>query len=242
MKSILCVALVLFGFIGVFAQERTISKAEFMAVLRNPNSQALFAWKGKSFRNIRTIEVKIEGPKPLDQFLKSTHEFVPNYATESNRLYVSRFITENRIGTETTRSESIQIGDKNYKRKGNEAWTLETVEVKPKPATTETTVSPSSVSTEVERIVEYKYLGSEKINNQTANMYAEIMRTKHISPATNEETRNIGTTKYWFNEDGVILKEDVIWDSQSKAQRFYNHRTSDWELDPNIKIEAPVGN
>lgn len=242
MKRIFCIVVILFGTIGVFAQERTISKAEFEAVSKNPNRHALVAWKGKSFRNIRTIEVKIEGPKPLDQFLKSTHEFVPNNAAESNRLYASRFVTENRTGTETTRSESIVIGDKNYKRKDNQPWTLETVEVKPKPPTTETTAPPSSVSTVVERIIEYKYLGTEKLNNQTANIYAEIMKIKHLDPATNKETRNTQITKYWFNEDGVILKEDTVWDSRGKAVTFYNHRTSVWELDPSIKIEVPAMN
>jgi hypothetical protein len=242
MKSILFIVLVLFGFIGVFAQERTISKAEFNVVFSNPNQLALIRWKGKSFRNIRTIETKVEGPKPLDQFLKSTHEFVPNYAPESNRLYVSRFITENRIGSKTTKSESIQIGEKSYKRQDNEPWTEEAVEVKPKPTTTDTTASPAFVSTEVERTAEYKYLGSEKINNQTANLYAVIIKTTHFNPTINEETRNTQTSKYWFNEDGVMLKEDIIWESRSKAVTFYNHRTSVWELDPNIKIEAPVVN
>jgi hypothetical protein len=66
------------------------------------------------------------------------------------------------------------------------------------------------------------------------------MKIKHIDPATNQETRNTQTTKYWFNEDGVIIKEDVVWDSRGKAVIFYNHRTSVWELDPNIKIDAPA--
>jgi hypothetical protein len=255
MKSILCVTLVLFGFISVFSQERTISKAEFEAVSKKPNRYAVLAWKGKSFRNVRTNEVKLNGSKPIDSFLKSTMEFVPNYAPESNLLYVTHSIIENRIGSKITKSESIRIGGKNYKRKDNEPWIVEIVEVKPKSATTETTTPSTSIGTEiesiiesvnreVERIIEYKYLGTEKLNNQNANVYAVIMKTKHIHLASNKERQNIKTTKYWFSEDGVILKEDDIAESRGEAGTFtfYNYITSVWELDPNIKVEAPVLN
>ena len=254
MKIILFAALVLFGFIGVFSQERTISKAEFEAVSKNPNRYAIIAWKGKSFRNIRTDEIKLEGLKSIDRFLKSTMEFVSNHALASNRQHVTRSIIENRSGAKTTKIESIQIGDKSYKRKDNQPWAIETVEVKPKSATVRTAF-PTSLGTEIESIIEtvnpevegtieYKYLGTEKLNNQPANVYAVIMKTKHIRLASNKERRNIKTTKYWFSENGVILKEDNIAESRGEAGTFtfYNHITSVWELDQNIKIETPVMN
>ena len=43
MKSILCMIMLLFGFIGVFAQEKTIRQAEFDAVYQNSPEK----WKGK---------------------------------------------------------------------------------------------------------------------------------------------------------------------------------------------------
>lgn len=233
MKSILFVALVLFGFIGVFAQERTISKAEFEAVSESPNKWAPTRWTGKSYRMITTTESKISGKVPQDLSSKITIEFASPT--------ISHFISESRMGSKISRNESIRIGDKTYKRNGDEAWIEGTVEVNPTSKKTETT-SPAPSNNQADSQIEYKYLGSEKLNNQTTNVYAWISKKNLIDPSTNKEKISTSIAKYWFTEDGILLKEDRVMEHKTGEVTIYNRLTTVWELDPNITVIAPILN
>lgn len=233
MKRIFSAVLILIGAVGVFAQERTISKTEFDALFKNPNRLAPFVWKGKTWRNIITTETKAEGKKPLDSSTKSTSVYAP--------WQKSHTFSESRTGSKITKREVIRLGDKIYTRNENEAWTVEAFVEKPKPETT-APAAPVAVDSKVERNIEYKYLGTEKLNSQTTNVYAHIMKTKSADPLTNVERAYIHTMKYWFNEDGTLLKEDRVIEGRGEAGTLYNRLTIIYELDPNIIIEAPLIN
>lgn len=56
MEKILCLTLILFGFTGIFAQEKNVTQAEFDTILKN----ALSGWKDKSYRMITTSETSSE--------------------------------------------------------------------------------------------------------------------------------------------------------------------------------------
>jgi len=222
MKSILCISLVLFGFIGVFAQEKTIERAEFDAVYQN----SLEKWKGKSYRMIITTQSSTEGRPQTDYSSKSTIEYTS--ATTSRLIY------ENSFQSKTSNSETIRIGDKIYIREGNGTWKAETSEVKSQPGNKIT-----NTDNQADGQIEYKFLGTEKLGSQTSNVYAKIARKKGINSTNNKETVSTTTTKYWFGEDGMVLKSDMKMDSQTGEKIFHNRLTQVWELDPNIKIEEP---
>lgn len=232
MKNILCAALILFGAVGVLAQERTISKEEFDAALKNPNRIAAFVWKGKTWRMTITSETKAEGKKPVDSSTKSISEFAP--------WQTSRTISEIRTGSKITKSEKIRIGDKIYKRNENEAWTVDPFEEKPPSQRAGTAATAAPADGKIERQYEYKYLGNEMLNDQTTNVYVEILKTKTLDPSTNLERVFTHTNKYWFNEDGTQLKEERVMEGRIESGTFYNRLTMLYELDQNIKIEAPV--
>ena len=232
MKNIFCAALILFAGIGVFAQERTISEAEFLSVLKNPNKIAPAVWQGKTWRMIITTETKAEGQKPLDSSTKSITEFAPGQT--------SRVILEIRQGSKITKSAKIRIKDKIYKRNGDEAWTVEAFEEKQRAETTGTTASTVPAESKFERQTEFKYLGSEVFNNQKTNVYAEIIKRKSTDPTLKSTFTQ--TMKYWLNEDGTLLREDLVIESRNETGTFNNRRTMIYELDPNIKIEAPTVN
>lgn len=232
MKNIFCAALILFGAMGIFAQERTISQPEFESVFKNPNKMAPFIWKGKTWRMIITTETKAEGKKPLDSSTKSTSEFAP--------WQISRTISEIREGSKITKSEKIRIKDKIYKRNENEAWTVEPLVEKPQPEKTADTAAPVTADSKFERQTEFKYLGSEVLNNQKTNVYVQIMKTKSTDHSL--ERAYTHTMKYWFNEDGTLLKEDRVIEGRNETGTLYNRLTMIYELDPNIKIEAPIVN
>jgi hypothetical protein len=222
MKSILCIGLVLFGFIGIFAQEKTIGQAEFDTVYQNSPEK----WKGKSYRMIITTQSSTEGRPQTDYSSKS---IIENASTTTSRV-----IYENSFQSKTSNSETIRIGDKIYIREGNGVWKEGTSEVKSQPENKIT-----NADNQADGQIEYKFLGTEKLGNQTANVYAKIARKKGINSTNNKETVSTTTTKYWFGEDGMILKSDMKMDSQTGEKIFHTRLTQVWELDPNIKIEAP---
>lgn len=222
MKCILSIGLVLFGFIGVFAQEKTIGQAEFDAVYQNSPEK----WKGKPHRMIITTQSRTEGRPQTDYSSKS---IIENASTTTSRV-----IYENSFQSKNSNSETIRIGDKIYTREGNGAWKEGTSEVKAQPGNKIT-----NTDNQADGQIEYKYLGTEKLDNQTANVYVKIARKKGINSANNKETVSTTTTKYWFGEDGMILKSDMKMDSQTGEKIFHTRLTQVWELDPNIKIEAP---
>jgi hypothetical protein len=232
MKYIFCTALILFAATGIFAQGRTISQTEFESVLKNPNKMAPVIWKGKTWRMIITTEVKAEGQKPVDSSTKSITEFASGQT--------SRVILEIRQGSKITQSEKIRIKDKIYIRNGDEAWTVEAFEEKQRAETTGTTASTAPANSKFERQTEFKYLGSEVFNNQKTNVYAEVIKRKSTDPAL--KTSYTQTMKYWLNEDGTLLRDDLVMEGRNETGAFYNRRTIIYELDPNIKIEAPAIN
>lgn len=220
MRNILCTALILFGCVGIFAQEKTISPAEFEAVYKNSED----AWKGKPHRATISTESKAEGRSQTDYSSKSIVETASPTA--------SRVIYERTFGSQTSKSETIKIGDKTYTRKEGEAWR------EGKPETESSTVKTiSDNKTEVQ--TEYKYLGNENFNGQNAKVYAGIVKTKKVDPASNQETLSVSTTKYWFADDGTLLKSDMTMESRSGGKVFHSRATRTWEAAPNLKIEMP---
>ncbi len=222
MKSILCIGLILFGFIGVFAQEKTIEHAEFDAVYQNSTNK----WKGKTHRMIITTQSSTEGRPQTDYSSKSIIE----YASSTT----SRLIYENSFQSKTSNSETIRIGYKIYIREGNGAWKEGTSGVE-----SQSENKIMDTDNQAEGQIEFKFLGTEKLGNQTTNVYAKIARKKLVNLTNNKETLSATTTKYWFGEDGMILKLDMKMDSQTGERIFHTRLTQVWELDPNIKIEEP---
>ena len=223
MKKILWIVLILFGYIGVFAQEKTIEQAEFDAVYQNSFEKL----KGKSHRIIMTTQSSVEGRPQTDFSSKTVLEFAS--PTTSRTTYESSFQSVNK------KTETIRIGGKTYTRKESDVWKEENPKVKSQPGNKLT-----RVDNEVDNQIEYKFLGSEKLNNQSVNRYAKIAGKKLVNSANNKETLSITTTKYWFNEDGMLLKSDMEMESRTREMVFHTRLTQIWELDPNIKIIAPT--
>ena len=233
MKSILLTALLLFSAVGAFAQEKTLSQAEFQTVIKNAK-WALTEWKGKAVRMTQTSEAKAEGK--IQQF--STGKTVIEFASPT----VSHLITEITSSSKNTKSESIRIGDKTYKRTDNGAWIEGTIEAKAaEPPPPPPAVLPGDKP--AEKTTEYKHLGTEQFNGLTANVYLATTKIKRVNPATNQETLATSTQKYWFNEaDGVKLKEESVNETRGGETNFSNRLTVIWELDPTIKVAAPAIN
>ena len=234
MKNTFCAALILFAAIGAFAQERTISKTEFDAVYNSPTKAAPVVWHGKTWRMIITTETKAVGNDAVDASTKSVSEFAPKLKSHT--------ISETRMGSEVKKSERIRIGDKLYKRGENGVWTAEAFEQNAKTETTGQETSPSAEKQSKWQF-EYKYLGSENLNDQPTKVYVKLMKNTGGASSTDPKRMSVETTtKYWFNEEGTLIKEEKIIEGRNKTDSLFNRVTMIYELDSNIKIEAPVIN
>ena len=222
MKNIIFAALLLFGCIGAFAQERIISQSEFETLLVNSTEKL----KGKSYRTTIDTKSSAEGRPQTDFSSKMVLEFVS--PTIRHTFFESTFQTGTRI------NESIRIGDKVYTREGDGNWQEKTFE-----AVTANKSKATVAENQDEGQPEYKYLGIEKLDNKDARVYTKISIRKSIDPATGRETSSINTTKYWFSEDGFLLKSDLVSDAKSGVMKFYTRVTQVWETDVNLNIEAP---
>jgi hypothetical protein len=233
MKKILLIALVLFAAIGVFAQEKTIEKTEFDTVFKNS-----FRGLSKSpRRETRTSESSFEViPQPNYPanslaslqptnitLMKTIIEFVPGIG--------SHMIYEFNSPSLYKKTETIIIAGKTYKREGDNEWREE-----PPVASTK---SESTTKT-VDNQFEYKFLGMEQFNNQNAHVYAVTETNKIISLKNNNEGLSSNITKYWFAaEDGRLLKTESKRKIRNEKTISTFNATVLYELDPNIKIEAP---
>jgi hypothetical protein len=232
MKKILCLAFVLFSSIGISAQEKTIQQAEFETI--NKSSSLLLS--GKAYRIIRTVQSSVEiipqtnasnnstkTVPPSNISIKSITEFVPSVGFHS--------VYEFNSSSLNTKKEVIGIGGKTYTREGNGEWGEVTA---PKVAT-----RSKRTTTNIDKQIEYKSIGSEKLGNQNTNIYAKIERSKLINSTDNRESISSTTTKYWYGEDGRLLKRERKREIRNERMISKFNSTIVFELDPNIKIEAP---
>jgi hypothetical protein len=89
---------------------------------------------------------------------------------------------------------------------GNEVWKEGKFKNKPQPLNDSTSINSQ---------IEYRFLGTEQLNTQTANAYAKIEKRKRTDSANNKETFSTITNKYWLGENGMILKSDMGMESRT---------------------------
>ena len=231
MKKILCLAVVIFASAGIFAQEKTIQPAEFETI--NKSSSRLLS--GAPRRIIRTQQSTVEvipqkasnnSTKTMPAStvsVKSVIEILPSVGFHS--------VYEFNSSSKNTKKEIIKVGGRIYEREGNGEWT----EI----AAPKASARIENTTRKIDNQVEYKILGSEKVNNQNTNIYAKIEKSKFVNATDKLESTSSTTTKYWYAEDGRLLKRERTREIRNEKMISKFNSTIVFELDPNIKIEAP---
>lgn len=277
MKKLFCLSFVLLAFTGVFAQERKIEQTEFDTIHQNSVEKL----KGKSYRVTTTLENKTENSSfvsfptntrfdspynPNDEQLNST---APNLGsgvkpvtsltktvTEVSANGGFRLTSETDLKSFKWKKEIIKIGDKTYIQEGNREWKEINLQ----------NFSPiSRVFTQPKTETEYKFLGTNRLDNQIALIYQVSEKRNY-----NGNVSTISKTKYWFSEDGRLLRKEAdvktsglsnsISRDSSALETFNNnfsgrnslstdrssktktrsHIVTVYEFDQNIKIEVPI--
>lgn len=229
MKKFFCLTFVLLTAISIFAQERNIEKAEFDAVMK----YRFVKFARQSYRITTNYENIPNATNKNKMTSKSLREYVPSQQ--------SRMLYEFNSPAVKTRLEIIKIGGKTYARKDGGDWTEESPE-----QNTDKIPEPARALKTVEEQIEYKAFGIVVLNDLKVSIYGKIERKKLVSESNKSEMFSTLVTKYWLDEDGGIIKEETSMENRFKSEKMpaesvYRHlRTSIWEFDPNIRIEAPV--
>lgn len=228
MKKKICLVVILLSCFGVFAQEKMLPQAQFDVVYQDSlGAWSLENWKGKPFRYVIITGSSLVGRPQTDYSSKITTEYISPT--------VNRTIYETSFGGKKLKTEAIRLDSKFFVRKNDEEWTN---------AVTETVAATTSKTAESEKPlseqVNYKFVGIEKLNNQNAKLYEVNISAKRINSNDGQESLTNTVIKYWFGEDGVLLKTDMNSETRSGDKIYRSSMTRIWELDESIRIAAPT--
>lgn len=238
MKKILCLAFVLFTAIGVFAQEKTIQKAEFDKMY-NASVRVL---SSKPHREIVTDTNETIYPHKHQSNNSSkvypTHKSTTNGTTEVLPSVGWHSIKEESSHSGNKKTEQITIGGKEYTREADEKWEVKAVKVAVK---TKSTSKSENTINSIDKYTEYKFLGNEKLGNQNTKVYLIIVKNRPTKSEYSVKSVFNNTSKYWFGKDGILLKKEIKgeWSEVGKPPVLITHKIQVNELDPKIKIKAP---
>lgn len=145
----------------------------------------------------------------------------------------SRFITEKRSPKGVERRETIYIGSQEYIRENAGAWEL----VKPKSGGSVVGMGNGNgepVKFKTSSVNKFK--PGVLLNKQKTDYYETVIKVTMIRPSAT--VVSYSKKAYWFDAQGRyvrILDEDIDGDNQ-----IVERKTTDYEYDLNIKIEAPI--
>jgi hypothetical protein len=217
MKKTFAIALsIIFVAVGISAQEnkaaqeKTISDAEFKAVLKKSEDKT----RGKNYRLKRSSKTYNRADNSLMRYFSETTEFVLPDSSRSVLENVS-------AGEKPTITETVKVGDRMFSRINNGSWQTSGNQIKP----------PTSVFTgEVEHI----YKGEVKLGGTQVSLYESKYTSKTIKGGRDFVT--VVKVKNWFGADGVLLRTE----EEIETPNSLTKKVLEYEYNVNVKIEAPI--
>ena len=226
MKYFFTIAILLFSFIGISAQETVINKAEFDKIMAENYRIAMN-------QPTRTTELMEHSGVGSSLKTRSIRE-------RSGRAYRNIYEAESEVSS--SKIETISINGKTYKKILDKPWTEEIVEKRTPPQSTVETISSESI---------YKSLGVEKIGGIETKKFKLTEKKETLNREKGYETSSNSTSTFWFDNTGLLIKSERITESILKSQPKENDTmirkptktvmktTTTIEIDASIKIEAP---
>ncbi len=203
------------------AQERKITEEE-MTHLLNKATESL---RTQPYRRKTTSESfeNERGLKPYWYITSTLYE-------KNNDGYRSVYNSKNKDGGSKT-TEMIEVNNRSFTRDNNEAWKEVTQDKLARRIGTITKLADSAE----EKIIEYRYVRKDKINKMEYDLYEK--KTIRKFRVNNNNYSSIYLEKFWFNEKGQFFKLETITENNKKVTF---RSISEYEYDPNIKIEIPI--
>lgn len=214
---------------NVFAQDGNSAKERFEASF----GRGLGKFKGKSYRRIAIWEDQIDGIR--------TESF--KEVLEIDQSGAARSLAEFNPRLNKPTIERIRYGTKRYVREGAGKWKEEsnyTSEDAAKWREAAGQGEPATRPKVIDGQKEYKFFGFEMLNGQKVSVGGFVGHSKIINPVDNSETFVTSTFKVWFGEREMILKTENFTERKKGEKTNHHWQTEIYELDPNIKIQAPA--
>ena len=209
------------------AQERTIDKTEFDALVASGNNHNL-RWKDEKYRMTVSTSSKASGRPQNDWASKFFVERVPTKE--------SRTVTSSTFGGKASPTqESIVVGKWIYTRLGTDPWSRK--ESKPSGGRAETT---ESIQEMIGSTAEYRYLGKENLAGRATDIYQKTEHQTKVNKKNGESVESEVKSTYWFGEDGAVLKNEYRSENRSATLTSQTLIIMEWEIDPSIVITEPV--
>ncbi|HVE55629.1 MAG TPA: hypothetical protein VNB22_02300 [Pyrinomonadaceae bacterium] len=222
MKITIAVLLVciFFDFTIISAQKKETTEQKLTELRKNATEKL----KSQSYRKKMTFESykSLRDSKPY-LVVNEITEFVP---PDSSRVF-----SETKSPEGVSRLETITIAQRKYTRINNEDW-------KQVPLI-QSGSGPGFGKPEVvrrERTVKYNDKGKKIINGQNADLYE--FKIIYRYQFRELDYQNVITNRFWFSANGLFLRTESA--EQDNNKRFTSRSISEYEYDPNIKIEAPI--
>lgn len=144
-----------------------------------------------------------------------------------------RFIVEKKTKNGIERTEYIDIANQRFVKKNNSNWEI----FKPEGSGVGSgSGNGGGENVKIEHSTENKLKRGVIINNQKADYYETKTTFKYIYP-----TRTVVSYSkegFWFDEKGRYVK--AIEEGFDEETKSLSQKTTEYEYDPKIKIEAPI--
>lgn len=244
MGKLIFLALILFGCFSVFAQtERTITEEDFANVVKGAEKSDFRLYLSPYRLNCDTeIILDFKDGKKFVQLIKFSVEQDKNgrhhYISELSGYSLEKSKPDN-WKYETVSSDRGKI----FERKDDGDWYQVSKRTKdggcmglslhkhiPDEAD-----SPNIIA----KSVEYKYLGSEEINSEPANIYARFEKYTLVENSGRIISKSF-ISKGWFRNDGLMIKSELEIQIDNKGNKSITHSVQTWEkLAPRFEIKIP---
>ena len=202
---------------SAFAQAREISKEEYQAT----NKAAYAKLDNATYRVKWTHASPASIGTERGELISSVSEFAP----QDRRRVVTTWKTPKGTRTE----ETIKVGDKEFMKTDDGPW-----EDLTKKRFDRFTIVGDAASQE--KVTEtYRHLGIDRVRGLEAEIFEEIVYREEVY-----DNRTIGysnLTRLWISKDGRLLKRESKHSGSNGL--VTSSSISEYEYDPNIKIELP---
>ena len=130
--------------------------------------------------------------------------------------------------------QTISIGNKIYIKKHGEAWEVKQAEKREEGSGNRFTISGVKESPRAGTTIEF--IDDAKLGDLSVKIFILIVKYKHSSDRG--EFVSTLESKYWFNEDNLLLRSETV--SYRNLSNALLRTTTTYEYDPDIKIKAPT--
>lgn len=218
MKTILCLLVMMLGLtMTMSAQEKVFQKADFDVLLKN----AVEILKAKPHRIVVVSLSDVNG-KPQEAESSKT---IVEVASEDKR----RSVREYKSADKNLKREFVRVGAQTYLRENEGKWTQTVASANQ---------SPTNMKV-VDEQIQYKLIGKETLGGKNSTVYQRTKNSRMTDNSTNEEIQSTEVVKYWFDENGNLLKRERNRENRRGGKIFHFTNTATFEYDSSIQVAAP---